>query len=619
MTEATVRGAALSAATWRGGRGRAGLSLVEVLVAMVILAVGMLAVVRLFLPGMTLLPGQGDRRAALNLSSDFLETLEDEAALRPYAVCQALPVDATDPTLGYVLVHDVMVGDAYQYSAGVSTLAGSRQTTPPNLVVGERFRVAGNAAFASHVCRLGPVVPGSGWVYYPTPVPMVGNVADPRYAEVPIRYQPVSWDAGTLQFVGAGIDGYRACYTYLAGAALLDVIGEPVVPDAGGAATLANTNVVADSLTIYREVGGAVSDWFGVYDPTSNPGSANFSMGVVHIAGGDIAPGETLAVTYAVLPHYRTGLDFTIVDPRAPGEPITNAYVQDIMTADAQIPALPGPLDPDEDLAGATTLVKKAKLPISFLRDEALAGDGTFNQLPWPVVAVDLRLGVLLHPPLYDATGAVTEPGVGIVSVDYHTGEVNFEDDVVAEILGAAGGAPGILNAESEWPVRIYFRGDAGWAREVHLAPESFAVLEADAAYASGYRVAPASAPTGPKQFWCSIPGAASVLTFFGLTAGAGQPDDGGLQVLVDYVYDAVLDGNDDPADTVQLVSVIGEPHIISPDDQTVTLAHPFDLPDPSGEQGVRAIRGVTMKVRTCFEEDLERHVADVDTYLAVQ
>jgi len=577
-------------------RGAAGMSLVEVLVALVILAVGMLAVVRVFVPGLAILPGQGSRQLAAQLSSSIVEDMAADPQLRPFAVAHALPVNPLDPSLGYELVHDVAISDAYQWSDQVSTLAGKRLLVAPTLVIGERFTApAADAAIptVAHLCKRGPVRPKSGWVYYATPIPQVGNITDPRAQNLPLRWQPTNWDAGAIRFdtVGLGVQQFRACYTYLSGAGtLIDRIGEPVLAmdirlAVGNCVLGGGVPIVPNSLTIFEEVGGAIGDW------NPGPGSSDRSLGVIRVANPAVVAGTVLAVTYETQSHLRQGFETSLTDPRAPNQPLDGFYMPDIQVADATIPALSP---------------KSVKLPLDFVRARPLADDGTYTHIPWPVVAVDGLLGQVLY---LDSS----DPQAGILSIDYHTGEVRFDDDVVGDILAKAGADPSWMpTADIQWPVRIFYRADGGWATEVHLAPEDFARLVPDVTSATGFSVWPAASPQGIKQFWYTLdPGAPGTLRFFNTGAG-GMTDGSGAMVLVDYVYDA------DPGPGMNLENVTGEPHMIAMDTHSFTVNNAFGPTDPM--QGIRAVRGTTLKVRTCWEQDFERHYADVDEpYLAIR
>lgn len=579
----------------------AGMSLVEVLVAMVILAIGMLAIVRLFLPGVTIIPGQQARKLASQLSASVVEEMAVDPELRPYAVVHALPADPAsppDPSLGYELIHDVSLADAYQYSDQVTQVvaSGDRILVFPTFVIGERFRAPalGPALTVAHLCERGPVRPGSGWVYYPTPVPEVGNIADPRVADLELRWQPVDWDTGQIQFdmTNIGAQQFRACYTYVGAAgSLVDMIGEPVlgldILTGGGVYALAGgAAIVPNSVTIYEEVGGVFADWA--------LGPNEYSLGAIRIANPNVEPGEMLAVTYETQSHLRAGFETGLSDPRDAANPIEDFYIPDIVSQDAAIPAISP---------------KTVRLPHEFLLAEPLANDATYTHLPYTVVAVDALLGQLLYLDSAD-------PQAGITAIDYHTGEILFDDDVVADILARAGANPAwVPTNDMEWPVRVYYRADGGWATEMHLAPEGFAAMAPEPTSATGWSMAPAANPSGIRQFWYTFdPNVSAQLNFYDAGAG-GMIDDGGFSVAVDYVYDADL-----APLVVDLRTVRGETHMISLDTHSITLNHAFDPADPTLVQGIRSVRGMTLKVRTCWEEDFERHYADVDEpFLAME
>jgi len=81
--------------------------------------------------------------------------------------------------------------------------------------------------------------------------------------------------------------------------------------------------------------------------------------------------------------------------------------------------------------------------------------------------------------------------------------------------------------------------------------------------------------------------------------------DAGGHTIAVDYAYE-------DP-DTGAIRWAYGETHVIGVGSHKVELKHDFDPADP--RQGIRAVRGISCKARTCWEENGARKSADVDGF----
>ncbi len=552
-----------------GMRSAPGMSLVEILVAMVILAVGMFAIVRVLIPGLAIMPSQGTRLAASQLASQMIETLRTQPELRPDAVCHAIAIDASDLTQGYALVHDVSMTDVYQFSHLASQAAGARSLVFPTLVVGERFRVpVANAASVAHLARYGPVRPESAWVYHPTPVPMVGTLNDLWSTQGPFRYVVTDWATGTIAFPQSpevAVSNFRACYTYLDSGSLVDVIGQAFTAAPGTDGTLqwsAGRDMVPNSLTVYREVGGAIID--------QNVSASDRSLGIVRLTSQEAEVGSLLAMTYEIQSHRRTGFENSITDPREPDSLIMDFDIPDILYVDALIPA---------------TDTRTVKLPTGFVvSDEGLVDGAGYTHIPEPVIAVS------------KADGQVFTPGSGITDVDYVGGSIEFDSSLPPLPI----------------PVRIYYRAQGGWARELHLAPESFARM----ASASGrLYIDPVAGPTGIKQFWYfndeTILGSPAVLQFFSVNATDPAPDtEGGMQdagghtIAVDYAY---------ADETGAIRWVYGETHVIGVGSHKVELKHEFDPTDP--RQGIRAVRGISCKARTCWEENGARKCADVDGF----
>jgi len=552
-----------------GTRSAPGMSLVEILVAMVILAVGMFAIVRVLIPGLAIMPSQGTRLAASQLASQMIETLRTQPELRPDAVCHAIAIDTSDLTQGYALVHDVSMTDVYQFSHLASQAAGTRSFIFPTLVVGERFRVpVANAATVAHLVRYGPVRPESAWVYHPTPIPVVGTLNDLWSTQGPFRYAVTDWGSGTIAFPQSpevAVSNFRACYTYLDSGSLVDVIGQAFMTSDAGATLQwsAGCEMVPNSLTVYREVSGAIVD--------QNVSASDRSLGIVRLTSQDAEVGSLLAITYEIQSHRRTGFESSVTDPREPDSLVMDFDIPDILYVDGLVPA-----------SGARTV----KLPTGFIEStEGLVDGAGYTHIPEPIIAVS------------KADGQVFTPGSGITDVDYVGGSVEFDSSLPALPI----------------PVRIYYRAEGGWARELHLAPESFARM----ATASGsLYVDPVAGPVGIKQFWYfsdeATLGAPTVLQFFSVNATDPAPDtEGGMQdagghtIAVDYAYE-------DP-DTGTIRWAYGETHVIGVGSHKVELKHDFDPADP--RQGIRAVRGISCKARTCWEENGARKSADVDGF----
>jgi len=563
-----------------GASAEGGMTLVEILVTIFVLAVGLLAVIRVLVPGLTALPRTDNRARAGLLCQDYARRVEIAQDRRPDAIAHAVKIDPANPASGWRLVHDVCVGDVDQMSPLMSVLnPGAPAVWPlfPNLVIGDRFEkpLPGQAV----VVTAGPYVQGSLWVYYPDP-----------YTEVtgaPILPGTFSVTGNTVTFVPRGgmVVGFMAGYTYLVGGGqLVDVVGE--TPPLTGPTTLdLAAPPMLYSVSLYEIAPGIVS-------PPAPPNPDDMSRGgVIQFNSIDPPPGTVLACMYEIKRHVRTAIDEAMRTRESLSniEDLRGVAVPDILAFDTYVPV-------NADPSGQ----RRVKLPFEHIA--GLTPEGSTVPLddtgPESIRAVSKIDGQVAVP----GSGIVDDgiPGDGVAATD---GFVTFD---------------GMLSPGT--PVRLYYRVDGNWSAERHVAAANYSRLDPVAgAFDPG-------ASRGLRQYWytTSVSGGPPMLTLiFHNLPGPGGPVVGrfedywrtgaapmnyeadGHRIAVDYRY-----GAPDPNGSGRVVTqrVTGETHLVD------FYTHAFTLNNPNVVQ-IDAVRGISYKVRACFDDPTGfRSRVDVDT-----
>jgi len=545
-----------------------GMTLVEILVTIFVLAVGLLAVIRVLVPGLTALPRSDNRARAGLLCQDAARRVEIAPERRPDAVAHAVKIDPANLSSGWRLIHDVCVGDVDQMSPSLSAAnPGAPAIWPayPNLVIGERFQkpLPGQPV----IVEAGPYVQGSLWVYYPDPyVEVTGVPTDPGTFSV---------SANTVTFVprNGTVVGFMAGYTYLAGPAQpADVVGE--TPQLTGPTTFNLGAVpIRYSVSLYEIAPGVVS-------PPAPPNPDDLGRGgAIQFNSIDPPPGTVLACMYEIKAHVRTGIDEAMRTRESLSdiEDLRNVAVPDILTFDTYVPV-------NADATG----LRRVKLPFEHIAGITPEGatvplDDTGPENVRLVSKIDGQVGV---------------PGSGIVD-DGAPGDNVAATDGFLTFDGTLG--PGT-------PVRVYYRLNGGWSIERHVAAANYSQLNRAAT------VFNPGASRGLKQYWYSTwtsPSPRMLTLVFHNLPGNGGPVVGrfetywrtgappmnyeadGHRIAVDYRY-AAPDPNDPNRTVTQRVT--GETHLVD------FYTHAFTLNHPDVVQ-IDAVRGISYKVRACFDD----------------
>ena len=195
------------------------MSLVEILVTIFVLAIGLLAVVRVLIPGLAALPRAEDRSKGSVLAQDIARTVESRPEYRADSIEHAVRVDANAPNSGWVLHQDISMGSVDQISPTL-TLAADGQLSPlyPSLVIGERFDTPLSGQV--YLVNGGPYVTGSLRVYYPEPL---------RQVEPGFENQPGTFSVSdSIITVGPGTGGgagFMASFSALDASGVVNVVG----------------------------------------------------------------------------------------------------------------------------------------------------------------------------------------------------------------------------------------------------------------------------------------------------------------------------------------------------------------------------------------------------------
>jgi hypothetical protein len=546
---------------------RRGMSLVEILVTMFVLVVGLLAVIRVLVPGLQAIPRSDAIGKATQLGSRIARAAEAEAGSRPDAILRGIRLQGAVPAYaGWRVYHDVGMEDVDQISLERSVGAPA-QLRPfyPNLVCGELFDVP--APFQRYFVESGPYVTDSLRAYLPDPweqvAPGAEDDGDPDHNA---RTFSVTGTTLTLDQSPdiARIPCFIANYTVTAGVGqYIDIVGEVALPQAGSAAVAlaAPGAIVPYSVTLYE----------GIMPTPSVPAATAAAAGAVELAPGALAPGTRLACMYEMVSHVRDGFDNVSVTRRPKEQELPNNAVPDILSYDTYVPLDTVQL-PDVTLAAGEHIVKL------------------------PVDAVDTSTG--LDSPAGEPVRVVAR---------FNDGSIPLVTPVqAARIRGAYVVIPAALPAKV--PIRVYYRAPGNWSVERHVAAANYSLMNP----ATGQFIPLAT--DGLKQCWfavSTVAGNRTLLTYHASPTGTALdfwaaaspvlvfPEADGHRVSVDYRYNA--GGGLERR-------VTGETHLVD------FSTHAFALDMPNVTQ-IDSVRGASYKTRVCFDgADRKRVRVDVDT-----
>ncbi len=98
-----------------------GMSLVEILVTVIVLAVGLLAVIRILIPGLAVLPRTNMETKAMQAASAIARAAENTQDFRPDAIAYGVPIAPQVAEAGWFVYHDVGLGDVDQIALARSS------------------------------------------------------------------------------------------------------------------------------------------------------------------------------------------------------------------------------------------------------------------------------------------------------------------------------------------------------------------------------------------------------------------------------------------------------------------------------------------------------------------
>lgn len=551
---------------------RRGMSLVEILVTMFVLVVGLLAVIRVLVPGLQAIPRSDAIGKATQTASAIARGAEADATRRPDAILRAIRLAGAVPAYaGWRAYHDVGMEDIDQISLDLWTQApGQLRPLYPNLVCGELFEVP--APLQRYLVECGPYVPDSLRAYLPDPweevAPGAADDGDPDH------------NARTFSVVGntvtldqspdiARIPCFIANYTVVVGGQYVDVVGEVALLRAGSPLIALATSdpIVPYSVSLYE----------GIL-PTASAALAQ--AGAVDLPFGALAPGTKLACMYEMVSHARSGFDVTSVTRR----PFEQELVDAPTAAPPRFYRVP-------DILSFDTYV-----PLNTMAMNANGATWNGHVVKLPVDAVDLSA------PLDSLT-----PEPARVVSRFNDGTIPLVTPLTAaDVFGAYVLIPAAVPAKT--PIRIYYRVPGNLSVERHVAAANYSLLDP-----STGQFLPMAAD-GLKQCWFAVtpqPGNRTRLTYHGSPAGTTldfwaaaapvliYPEADGHRISVDYRYNA--GGGLEKR-------VTGETHLVD------FSTHAFDLDMPNVTQ-IDAVRGASYKTRICFDgTDRKRVRVDVDT-----
>jgi hypothetical protein len=542
------------------------MSLVEILVTIFVLAVGLLAVVRVLIPGLSILPQAEDRGTASVLAQDIAREVESSPERRAYSIERFEPAPTGYWFSGFRLRKDVSVGAVDQISPGETADLGTGELVPsyPSLVIGERFETPPTGGV--YVVDGGPYVPEGLRVYYPEPWVEVapGQETEPRTYSI----------TGNLITLGPGAGPttrFMACYSMIGGWGATDIVG---ATSFGGAAGPPFISVpIPNSMTLYEMVDGM----------TGLP-----RAGAIRAGAGAPPPGTPLACMYVMQSHVRTGYDEAMLTRFPEEQELRNVPVPDILSYDTSVPLNDPPT-----------------ITLPFRRIAGLSQDG--NPIPLDSTGPEnVRV-------VDKVTGDIYIPGNGIVDDGPDNGDSIAAGDGFLTFDGS-GPPPGT-------PIRVYYRVVGNWSIERHVAPAVYAHYD----HVAGEFVR--GSADGIKQNWYTVweenvGGEPYTTLIFHNLPGAGGPIAGraedywdggpllntrsdGHRIAVDYKY-AIDDPNNPGGQLIERVT--GETHLVD------FTTHAFTLDNPRVVQ-IDAVRGISYKVRACFDNATgQRSRVDVDT-----
>lgn len=573
---------------------RRGLSLIEVLVTIFVLAVGLFAVIRIVVPGLGVLPQAELRTRANVLAQHLARSVETRPDWRPDAIAHGSRITPSDPLSGWVLDHTVSMGDVDQISQLASTPGNPPTLVPayPNLVIGEVFEMP--MPLQTVIVECGPYVPGSLRVYYPQPYRQVEPGAEDDGSPANARRFSLSGTVITLDpwpglFL---VPGFMVCYSDFVGGVVTDVVGVTAVPVGNtiDLATYGATAPIPYSVSLYELAPGVVDE--SASPDLGRAGAIRFSMGAPR-------PGTELACMYEIMPHIRTGFDDLTITSFPARVELRDVAVPDILAYDTYVPIYA------EDSDGDGISERLVKLPFDDIVRYGEGGGASALDATGPenVRVVNKLTGAIGVP------GTPTGPGSVAIIEDGGPGS------------GVAG-AGGYLRLDADYaalgpgtPIRVYYRVPGNWSVERHVAPAHFSMLDPVVGtfvpWASG----------GLKQYWYTVwvdtstPEPYTTLVFLNIPAPTGPvpgrfedywsggpllaTEADGHRVAVDYRY---LDA----AGNARRVS--GETHLVD----FVTHAITLNMPNVTA---IESVRGISYKVRVCFGSATGRRLrVDVDT-----
>lgn len=555
------------------------MSLVEILVTIFVLTVGLLAVIRILVPGLQAIPRSDAMARATQMASLVARQAESAADLRPDAILRGVRIDPADPRAGWRVYHDVGTDDVDQISLALSTPGSPPVLRPlyPNLVCGELFEAP--APLQISLVQTGPYVTGSLRVYFPDAWKQVAPGAEDdgdnaRNAKTFSEVGGVLTLDRSDDLLNLRTTDVLVSYTQMGAGGLEDIVGvtAPVILGAAPTVTLNPTGaIVPYSVSVYSLAPG-------VSDESSDP-ELGRAGGIRYLDPSLLLPGQSapptagskLACMYEVVSHVRPDFDAASVTRRPVEQDLLNNSVPDIMAFDTYTPINDTTIDVD----GAAWTGRIVKLPVD---------------------AVDLG------SPL-DATGAESVRIVSKLdgSITVPTPGAPPAGDVKGSYVRVPAGLP------SGMPIRVYYRIPGNWSIERHVAANNYAVVD----LTGGVPVFVPESSNGLKQCWFArtLQGANTVLTYCGSPVGTSMdfwstatlvyPEADGHRVSVDYRYDA-------GGGLEKRVS--GEMHLVDFSTHSFVLGHPNVLQ-------IDAVRGASYKSRVCFDgSDRKRVRVDVDT-----
>ena len=593
-------------------RARAGISLAEILVAMLVLLVGIYTVARGFPLMLEAIRGEADRTRMARLSEEAMERLRDTEAALPEAITGGadlnpyiLPEDLTDDTRPVnSLEHTTrVVGETFEIP-------------PPALDVGTS--VMPDGGYSLYPFRQGLA---QWWDFSTEPVTAV----PPRvYMLVPLEERR---DDPRVYGTPAGM---RNWFYVDAAEGLILVPASVVTQNGGNARSWDVGGVVADyawaeqdttptGQTVVRDV---QQERIGDFDDSVVPHEARvYPAGLPVTLWGNIVPGS--ARVWARVNFVRRDIaDDLITDPLLPGEFAMEPLFGAMLRFHPQDAGLTVKADYHlrTDTAGRRTLIMIEDHVIRAAADRVEDPDGT----PRPFTDVRFAARGVDDEPLFAGDLSGNQPAgwndVHVLAVDLQTGQIYtdgagsftlYDPDLAPPLEN--GWQEGILSLPTEisgalapyigHTMRFYYRTLDRHAIQVQMAPRTYidsvtaSAYPADRMHQVAYRMyrlvtnptaGNADLSIGTLQFgqWLEDETDPSAEPDW-----AEAPSSSGMTVAVDYAYWA------DPADPFQRF-VYGELHTISPTGTQVALNSPTVTGYPFT---ILSVRGVSARARATW------------------